>query len=152
MPPFTQEQKCTDGSTDAYIFRPSVHPTLYKCVGPTIHNGSAMFLSPNPNPLRAAAVHRAPSSSPPLAKSRAPVPPPQPSVPAAGSSRSPPAAAPLLRVLSRARASSPSDLGFRRAAESGRAPPRLLAGIPKEERKGPIFHHSHSSSSITALW
>jgi hypothetical protein len=39
-PPFNQEQKCTDGSTDANIFAPSVHLTLYKSVGPTRHNGS----------------------------------------------------------------------------------------------------------------
>jgi hypothetical protein len=32
------------------FFRPSVHPTLYKSVGPTRHNGSAPSLSSNPNP------------------------------------------------------------------------------------------------------
>jgi hypothetical protein len=108
-----QKRGCTDGSTDASIFRPSVHPTLYKSVGPTRHNGSAPSLIPNPNPLRAAVVHRASSPSPPPAKSREPVPPPQPSVPAAGSSRSPPAAAPLPRVQSHVRR-PPRDLGFRR--------------------------------------
>jgi hypothetical protein len=77
---FTQELSCTDGSTDAYIFRPSVHPTLYKSVGPTRHNGLAPFLAPNPTPLRAAAVLRAPSSSLPPVKSHAPMP-PQPSCP-----------------------------------------------------------------------
>jgi hypothetical protein len=37
MPCFTQELSCTDGSTDTSIFRPSVHPTLHRSVGPTSH-------------------------------------------------------------------------------------------------------------------
>jgi hypothetical protein len=45
---FTRELSCTDGSTDAYIFLPSVHPTLYKSVGPTCHNGWRLASSPNP--------------------------------------------------------------------------------------------------------
>jgi hypothetical protein len=49
MPYFTPELSCTDGSTDACIFLPSVHPTLYKRVGPTRHNSSAQSLTPNPN-------------------------------------------------------------------------------------------------------
>jgi hypothetical protein len=30
---FTEEQSCTDGSTDAFFFPPPVHPMLYKSVG-----------------------------------------------------------------------------------------------------------------------
>jgi hypothetical protein len=37
MPSFTQELSCTDGSTDASIFSPSVHPTLHWSVAPTCH-------------------------------------------------------------------------------------------------------------------
>jgi hypothetical protein len=37
MPCFTQELSCTDGSTDASIFSPSVHPMLHWSVGPTCH-------------------------------------------------------------------------------------------------------------------
>jgi hypothetical protein len=33
---FTEEQSCTDGSTDAFFFPSSVHPTLYKSVGPSV--------------------------------------------------------------------------------------------------------------------
>jgi hypothetical protein len=46
---FTPEISCTNGSTDACIFLPSVNPTLYKSVGPSRHNGSAPSLTPNPN-------------------------------------------------------------------------------------------------------
>jgi hypothetical protein len=112
MPSFTPELSCTDGSADAFFSLSSVHPTLYKSMGPTRHNGSAPPLTPNPNPFHVAAVRHAPSPSPPLAKSRAPVPPLQPSVPAAGSSRSPPAAVPLPHVQSHARSGPLSDLGF----------------------------------------
>jgi hypothetical protein len=51
---FTQELSCTDRSTDAYIFLPSVHSTLYKSVGPTCHNDSArLAFHSNPNyPVR----------------------------------------------------------------------------------------------------
>jgi hypothetical protein len=38
---FTQEQNCTDGSTDAIDFLLLIHPTLYKSVGPVCHNSSA---------------------------------------------------------------------------------------------------------------
>jgi hypothetical protein len=92
----------------------SVDPTLYKSMGPTRHNDSAPPPTSNPNPLRTAAVHRAPSPSPPPAKSHAPVPPPQPSVPADGSLCSPPAAAPLPCVQSRARSGPVRDLRFHR--------------------------------------
>jgi hypothetical protein len=34
---FTQEQNCTNGSTDAIDFLPSVHLTLYKSEGPVYH-------------------------------------------------------------------------------------------------------------------
>jgi hypothetical protein len=53
---FTQEQSCTDGSTDAFILPPSVHPTLLKGVGPVCHNGSAWRFNPNPNPFLPAAA------------------------------------------------------------------------------------------------
>jgi hypothetical protein len=74
-PPFTQGQKCTDGSIDARIFAPSVHPTLYKSVGPTRHNGSAPPLSqtltrarpPHSRPSTAALL----ASGDPLAYARA---------------------------------------------------------------------------------
>jgi hypothetical protein len=137
MPCFTLELSCTDGSTDASIFRPSVHPTLYKSVGaPTVRLTLLFFdrrfirrytkawVLPVITVRRRlsfltlilfarAVVHRASSPSLPPAKSREPVPPPQPSVPAAGSSRSPPAAAPLPRVQSHVHR-PPRDLGFRR--------------------------------------
>jgi hypothetical protein len=70
MPSFTQEQSCTDGSTDACIFPPPVHLTLYKSVGPTCHNSSARWLIPNPNsscspPPKLELPRTPPSSSPP---------------------------------------------------------------------------------------
>jgi hypothetical protein len=37
MPGFTTELSCTNGSTDALLFQPSVHPTLHWSVGPTCH-------------------------------------------------------------------------------------------------------------------
>jgi hypothetical protein len=47
---FTQEQSCTDDSTEARFSQLSVHPTPLRRVGPTRHNGSARSL-PNPNPF-----------------------------------------------------------------------------------------------------
>jgi hypothetical protein len=69
MPPFTQEHKCTDGSTDARIFAPSVHPTLYKSVGPTRHNGSAPPRTPNHNSRRLCLPAPSTSRAPPFAAS-----------------------------------------------------------------------------------
>jgi hypothetical protein len=45
MPYFSPELSCTDGSTDAFNFPPSVHPTLYKSVGRVCHNGLAQLKS-----------------------------------------------------------------------------------------------------------
>jgi hypothetical protein len=57
---FTQELSCTDVSTDACIFPPSIHPTLYKSMVPTRHKGLApdsfltliLFEPPPPAPVR----------------------------------------------------------------------------------------------------
>jgi hypothetical protein len=77
MVDFTQELSCTDGSTDASFSLSSVHPTLYKSVGPTHLNGSAPPLSqtlttvrpPHPRPFAAT-----PLASGDLPRVRAPPP------------------------------------------------------------------------------
>jgi hypothetical protein len=49
---FTQEQKCTDGSTDTLIFQSSVHPMLHWSVGPTCHIRRRLRIFSNPNFVR----------------------------------------------------------------------------------------------------
>jgi hypothetical protein len=56
MPGFTQELSCTDGSTDASIFSPLVHPMLHWNVGPTGHIRRRLpLIISNPNFLPSAA-------------------------------------------------------------------------------------------------
>jgi hypothetical protein len=77
---FTAEQIWSDGSTDAHIFPPSVHPMLHWRVGPICHNGLAPrppHSNPNTDAVQGcpcAAVHAVSD----LLRARGHTPPPPP--------------------------------------------------------------------------
>jgi hypothetical protein len=149
---FTHEQKCTDGSTDARIFALSIHPTLYKSMGPTRHNGWRPSSSPNPN-----------SSHPPSPEAQSPV---RRRVAASGdpsracvcraSSAGPPPPPPTVRaspshIFARARDREPLPRVCA-AANLGRAPSRQLTGIRREVRKARLHHPQPHLVVDPSLW
>jgi hypothetical protein len=135
MPSFTQELSCTDSSTDASIFSPSVHPTLHTC-----HIRRRLpLIDSNPNyPRRAARAVLA--RTPPTSDFGQP--PAYECVPtlSADPPPPPPAAVPHHRVQSRARAGSHRDLGSRCHRQF-----RPSAAVPTRRRPSPSAQDSQAS-------